>query len=165
MSINILSIVAPAVDFRLQGAPSNVVTSEGLQWTASENLLHYTASPNLLHWTATTMSGTAKQVPIMGAGESRNASVDFTDQLDDSASELLTGTPTVAVSPAGPAITSEQVNTGNLTINGENVTAGKGVQFHIGNVTADVLYTFTVTAGTDSTPAETLVLKTKLQGV
>lgn len=104
----------------------------------------------------------APQVHTMEAGETRIISVDYRGKLDSG--ELLTGAPTVSVSPSGPTISNEAVNTSSLTINGETVAAGEAVQFKITGATAGTTYTITTKCGTDATPAQealegTLTLK------
>lgn len=108
-------------------------------------------------------SNTAPQIPSKPTTAVRNAAVSFVGQLDEN--ELLTGTPTVTVLPAtgAPTIGSIVVSTATRTINGEQVPAGKAVQFTVTGGTANVKYTFTVTCGTNSTPAQTLVGYTRLR--
>jgi len=101
----------------------------------------------------------AKQVYEMGSGETRLVSVDYRGKLDTG--ELLTGTPTVTISPSGPTISNEAVNTAALTIAGETVAIGQAVQFKITGVTAGTTYTITTKCGTDSTPAQ-LALECRL---
>lgn len=101
------------------------------------------------------MGHTAKQRPSMAVSAVRNGAVGFKEELDSG--ELLTGTPTVTVSPTGPTISNVAVSTAALTIDGESHAIGEAVQFKVLGVTARVTYTFTVTCGTDATPAQTLI--------
>lgn len=94
----------------------------------------------------------ALQVGLIAAGETRIVSVDYRGKLDSG--ELLTGTPTVTISPSGPTISNESVNAAALTINGETVAIGQAVQFKITGVTAGVTYNITTVCSTDSTPAQ-----------
>ncbi len=106
---------------------------------------------------------TAPQVQQKAASEVRNVAVSFAGKLDDG--ELLTGTPTVTVSPTGPTIASESVSAEALTINGESVAAGAAVQFRVSGGTAGVTYTITVSCATDASPAQTLRGKVTLEVV
>lgn len=92
------------------------------------------------------MTGYAPQYETVSTNEVRNVAIDFADVLDSG--ELLTGTPTVT-GDASLTITNEQVNTSLLTINGESVAVGAGVQFRVSPSTAGV-YTITVRCGTDA---------------
>lgn len=89
----------------------------------------------------------------MNEGETRNGKVSFTDILDTG--EVLTGTPTVTVSPSGPTISNAAVNTSAVTVDGESVAIGHAVTFKVTGGTAGTTYTLTVTASTDATPAQT----------
>lgn len=106
------------------------------------------------------MENTAQEIPALASGATRNARVSFVGQLDEG--ELLSGTPTVTVSPTGGnpahvAVSSPAVTTETKTINGEQVPAGKAVTFRALAGTTIRLYTFTITITTNSTPAQTLV--------
>ncbi len=106
---------------------------------------------------------TCAQVPSMSASATRSGVMSFLSSLRDG--ELLTGTPTVTASPAGLTFTNKALNTQALTVNGVDIIAGQGVQWSVSGGTAGVLYTITVSCGTDSTPAETLVDTAFLQVV
>lgn len=97
---------------------------------------------------------TAPQIGIAIAGETRNVAISFASLLDSG--ELLTGTPTVTEDVGDLTITSKQVNTVALTINGATVAIGKAVQFSITGQVAGTTYTITAQCGTDATPAQTL---------
>jgi hypothetical protein len=88
------------------------------------------------------------------AAEVRNAAVSFVGKLDSG--ELLTGTPTVTVSPSGPTLSNKAVNTAQLTIDGQTVAIGQAVQFSVSGGTAGTSYVITVQCGTTATPAQTL---------
>ena len=106
------------------------------------------------------MSVKANERPCKKAAATVNAGVDFRGQL--SSGELLTGTPTVTVSPSGPTISNVQRNSTAQTINDESVPVDQAVLFTIAGGTAGVEYTFTATCSTDSTPSQTLVGDTVL---
>ena len=71
------------------------------------------------------------------------------------ASETLTGTPTVTVSPTGPTLGSKIVNVAAIDVNGDTVAIGEAVQFTVTGGTAGVRYTITASCGTSS--SQTLV--------
>lgn len=108
------------------------------------------------------MSHTAKQRPSMAVSAVRNGAVGFKEELDSG--ELLTGTPIVTVLPSGPTLSNEAVNTATITIDGESHAAGEAVQFKMLGVTAGVIYTITVTCGTNATPAQTLIGRAIVDG-
>jgi hypothetical protein len=95
--------------------------------------------------------------PHAATGETNNISVDFTDVLDSG--ELLTGTPTIVEQDTSDlTITNVAVNTAALTINSRTVAIGMAIQGAVsGQTTTNSPYTLTVTASTDSTPAQTKV--------
>lgn len=105
------------------------------------------------------MSGTLALAPREQAPtETRNHGVDFTGKLKElSGDPLLTGTPTVTVSPSGPTLSNKQVSTIATVINDNEVDIAKAVLFTCTGGTDGVDYTITVTCGTTSSPAETLV--------
>lgn len=100
---------------------------------------------------------TAPEQPVAVPGETRNFAVSFADVLDSG--ELLTGTPTIVEQTTTDLTLSDKVvNTSTLIINGVSTIAGNAVQFKaVGFVEATVAYAITITATTDSTPAQTLV--------
>lgn len=101
------------------------------------------------------MSSVAQQIGEKATGETRNAAVSFDQLLDSGIS--VTGTPTVTSSSSGLSISSVAASTASLTINGRSVSAGRAVTFSVGDGTDGVDYLLTITAGTDSTPAETII--------
>lgn len=104
------------------------------------------------------MPQVAEQRGTMSAGDTRNVAVDFTDELDSG--ELLTGTPTVVeVTTTDLTLGNKAVSTGSLTILGNTVATGAAVQFNV--IAGSSLlgeYRIRITAGTDSSPAQTLVI-------
>lgn len=100
---------------------------------------------------------TAPQIQSKTASEVRNLAVSFVNELDTSPNELLTGTPTISATPSGLTFSSVAVNSVARTINGVSVAIGKAVQARVSGGTAGQEYTLTVTAGTDATPAQTLI--------
>lgn len=81
--------------------------------------------------------------------EVRNVRVGFKDMLDTG--ELLTGTPTLSVSPAGLTTASPAVNGTTLTLDDESYVAGQAVTFVISSGTAGVVYEISITVSTDAT--------------
>ena len=104
----------------------------------------------------------APQIGTKTVSEARNIAVSFANQLDTSPNELLTGTPTVSASPSGLTFANVAVNSVARTINGVTVAIGKAVQCKVTGGTAGQEYTLTVTAGTDATPAQTLITYCRL---
>lgn len=101
------------------------------------------------------MSTKANQVREQNPGETLNHAVDCSGRL--ASGELLTGTPTVSISPTGPTISNAQVNGSTVTINGNSCIAGKAVLFTLAGLTLGTDYTITISCGSNSTPAETIV--------
>ena len=85
--------------------------------------------------------------------------VDFTDALEGS--EVLTGTPTATVSPAGPTVGSKAVNSSTSTVNGRAVAASVAVTFTVTGGTANVDYTVQVAtaSATQTTLMRDLILR------
>ena len=100
---------------------------------------------------------TAPQRPVAVVGETNNFSVSFAGRLDSG--EVMTGTPTaVEQTSSDLTISNVAVNTAALTINDISVAIGNAVQFKVlGQLVANTPYTVKITAGTDSTPAQTKV--------
>jgi hypothetical protein len=98
------------------------------------------------------MTITAAQIHCKTATEASNVSVDFQGYLD--AGELITGTPTVTASPAGPSISAIAVSTTALTIGNASVPIGKAVTFHVTGGTAGTRYTLTAAIDTSSAPSQ-----------
>lgn len=71
---------------------------------------------------------------------------------DLTSGDLLTGTPTVAVSPSGPTPSAASLNTSDMRIeiddNKHYARAGQAVLFTMSGGTAGVTYTVTVTCST-----------------
>ena len=107
------------------------------------------------------MTITAPQRPVMHSSETRNGAVSYEGLLQETPAELLTGTPTASVSPSGPSVSNLAVTTETTTINGKDVATGKAVTFRVVGGSAGTEYVVTLTATTDSTPAQTLVRKVK----
>lgn len=102
------------------------------------------------------MPGTlAPQVHDKAPTEVRNVGVDFTDDL--ASAELLTGTPTVTSDLTGLTFTSPTVLTVATVINGRSVAIGKGITVSVSGGTEGDDHLLTITCGTNSTPAETVV--------
>lgn len=95
--------------------------------------------------------------------EVRNVATSFIGLLDDG--ELLTGTPTIVeITSTDLTLTNKAVNTSALTINGKTVAVGQAVQFTISTPVANTNYSIRLTAATDSTPAQTLILTVRIRG-
>ena len=101
----------------------------------------------------------------VSVGATRLFAVDLTDDLDAFPSEtLLTGTPTITATPSGLTLANKAVNTVALKINDSIVAVGKAVQFTATGFADDATYTVTISVGTNSTPAETIVYDLKVKG-
>ncbi len=98
---------------------------------------------------------TALEVPTYLPDEVNLHSVSFDGKLDSG--ELLTGVPTVVEQVTSDlTISNIIVNTAELRISNQIVAIGRAVQFKaIGQLVANSPYTLLVTAGTDSSPAQT----------
>lgn len=93
--------------------------------------------------------------------EARLVSVDMRGVLE--AGELLTGTPTIVeVTTTDLTLTSKQVNTNPVTINGAVCVAGQAVQFKVAGGVAGTNYVIRITVGTAGNPTQTLVVSLKL---
>ncbi len=93
--------------------------------------------------------------------EVRNVAVSFVGKLDSG--EKVTGTPTVTeVDTSDLTISNVAVSTAALTINDKSVAIGEAVQFRVSGGLAGVSYTLRVTAASDATPAQTLIVNTIL---
>lgn len=100
------------------------------------------------------MTTRATKVREQSPNETRNHAIDFSPKLETA--ELLTGTPTVTISPSGPTLSNKQVNGSTVTINGNTCIAGKAVLFTASGLTLGENYTITATCESNSTPVETL---------
>lgn len=85
------------------------------------------------------------------AGETLPAAIDFTALLNSS--ETLTGSPTVAISPAGLSSSSESVIAAAFTplAGGSEIAVGKGVALTLTGGASGQRYTLTVTCATSQT--------------
>lgn len=103
----------------------------------------------------------APQTPQQTVGTVKNGGVSFSGELP--ASETLSGTPTVTVSPTGPTLSNKAVNTGAVTLDGVSVPAGEAVTFTVtvGGSVAPGSYTITATCAT--TGGQTLVASCPLE--
>jgi hypothetical protein len=90
----------------------------------------------------------ARQRFVKTPSEVRTVRVGFKDLLESG--ELLTGTPTLSVSPSGLTTASAAVNVATLTINGVSYVAGQAVTFTASSGTADTLYEVSITVSTDA---------------
>lgn len=105
---------------------------------------------------------TAPQIQCKTASESRNVAVSFQGKLDSG--ELLTGTPTVTeVTTSDLTLSSKAVSTTALTIDGVSNAVGEAVTFNVSGGTAGETYTIFISAGTNSTPAQTLISNVTLE--
>ncbi len=83
----------------------------------------------------------------------RNVAVNFTDWLDQG--EIITGTPTVSVSPSGPTLSAASANAWRRIVDGRTCQPGTVVAFTVSGGTAGVTYVVTITASTSG--SQTLV--------
>ena len=102
------------------------------------------------------LSTSASAPKVKHSSESLLFGVDFTKLL--AAGETLTGTPSVALTPAGPTISGPAVNLQSFTNDdGATVAAGAGVQFRAAGGTSPTDYTLTVTCATTAGNTRTVV--------
>ena len=94
------------------------------------------------------MTSLAPQIHTKTVSEVLTASFGFATKLGTSGA-LLTGTPTVAVSPSGPTISSIGINDAAITIAGVAHAISEAVQCLVSGGTAGTTYTLTCTATTD----------------
>ena len=108
------------------------------------------------------MSIEAPEIQCKATSGVRNVAVSFVGKLDSG--EVLTGTPTATeITTADLTFSNEAVSTAALTINGRTVPIAEAVQFKVASGgTAGTTYRIRVSAGSDSTPAQTLVVIVKL---
>jgi len=91
----------------------------------------------------------ANEIRHKHASETRTISIDYSDKLDSG--EALTGTPTVSeVSSSDLTLSGAQLNSGELTINGETVAANKAVQCQVAGGSSGSTYSILVSVGTDA---------------
>lgn len=106
------------------------------------------------------MSGTlAPQIHYIAPTEVRIVGIDFTDALPSGV--LLTGTPTVTADGT-LTIGNVAVSTVATIINERTVTIGKAVTCTVSAGVEDTDILLTATAGTNSSPTETLVATCRL---
>ncbi len=96
---------------------------------------------------------TARQICNKTEDEVRRARVNFSGDLVDG--ELLTGTPTVTVTPSGLTISEEDVSSGALTVIRTVIPAGEVATFLVAGGEVGTQYTAMVEADTDD--GQTLV--------
>ena len=93
--------------------------------------------------------------------EIRNAKVNLSSELDTG--ELFTGTPLVVEEKTSDlTITNKVVNVAEITIERVTVAIGNAVQFKITGGVAGQLYRIRITAITDSSPAQTVIVECEL---
>ncbi len=103
------------------------------------------------------MSIEAPEIQSKAKSGVRNVAVSFAGKLDSG--ELLTGTPTITeITTSDLTFSSVGVNSAALTINGRSVAISEAVQFKVTGGTADRTYRIRVSATSDSSPAQTLVV-------
>lgn len=102
------------------------------------------------------MTSIAQQVRTKTSAEVRVATFGFAVKLGDSGA-LLSGTPTITVSPSGPTIGTVTKNASAITVNGIAHAANQAAQATVTGGTAGTLYLLTCTAVTDS--GETMEIK------
>lgn len=90
----------------------------------------------------------ARQKFTKTPGEVRNVRLGLKDLLDSG--ELLTGTPTITVSPSGLTTASPLVNVGTITIDDVSYSAGQAITFTISGGTAGTVYELLVSCDTDA---------------
>ena len=100
--------------------------------------------------------GLARERHTQREAEVRTSHASFDEFLEDG--ELLTGTPTLTVSPAGLTADTPALTTGDVDISGRSVAAARAVSVRISGGTEGVSYIVTVTAASDGSPAQTIEL-------
>ena len=91
----------------------------------------------------------ANEIRHKHASETRTISIAYTDKLDSG--EALTGTPTVSeISSSDLTLSGAQINSGELTINGETVAANNAVQCQVAGGTSGSTYSVLVSVVTDA---------------
>ena len=108
-------------------------------------------------------ANTAVQIGTKRSAEVRNAVVSFRGLLDLANNETLTGSPTVSVSPSGPTIDNEALNTESIGVDDETARVSEAVKFRISGGTDGTDYTLTIQCGTNSSPAQTLEVVASLR--
>lgn len=104
----------------------------------------------------------AAEIHTKLVSEDRNSAVSFVGVLD--VGELLTGVPLVdEVASNDLTITNKAINTVALTINKKAVIIGRAVQYKVTGGLAGVEYILRLTATTDATPAQKVIVKVILK--
>ena len=94
------------------------------------------------------------QTRYIAPGRNRNVAIDFNPQLRSG--EVLSGTPTVTVSPSGPTIANAQKNSASIVIDGRTCAANTAVLFTIDDCTVDTDYTVTANCSNNASVADEL---------
>lgn len=102
----------------------------------------------------------ATQIHTKHPSEKRNLAINCAGLLDGA--EKLTGTPTFVASPGDLSFASARVNTTAATINGVSISEGRALLASVSGGTSNRQYDCTATCGTDSNPAQTVVVSFKL---
>lgn len=104
------------------------------------------------------------EVPEKTVSGVRNAAIDCTGVLDSG--ESLSGTPTVEeVTTSDLTISNSAISTAELVINDKPIASGKAVQFKVSGGAANTTYEIKITMSTDATPAQTIIMRVKLDVV
>jgi hypothetical protein len=97
------------------------------------------------------LENTAQPTLYKTPAAKRNVTVSFVNELEDG--DLLTGTPTITVSPSGPTLSAAIVNTASKHIEIPDkehwAKPGQAVQFSVAGGTAAVTYTISVQCNTE----------------
>jgi len=118
--------------------------------------------------TATAVTDLAPQIYEKAVAETRTIEVNMSGKLR--ADELLTGTPTVTVSPSGLTLGSPTISTdAMMAVDAKGrvalVDAGKVIIVSASAGAADAEYTITVICSTDATPAQVVRGRARLNVV
>lgn len=98
-------------------------------------------------------SGTlCPEVHHISPNETLTLGINFIPKLRPGA--VLTGVPTITVSPTGPTLANKQLNAALMVISGKNVAANKAAVCSISGCTVDTDYVVTALATTDESPAQ-----------
>ena len=97
-----------------------------------------------------------KEVGRKSPGDTSAVAMDFNPLLRSG--EVLTGTPTVSeVTSTDLTIANVGLNSSTISVNGSDCAANTCVQCTVAGGSANTKYKIRITAGTDSSPAQTLV--------
>jgi hypothetical protein len=98
-------------------------------------------------------SGTlCPEVHHISPNETLTLGINFIPKLRPGA--LLSGTPTVTISPSDPTLANKQRNTASMVISGKTVAANKAVICSLSGCTVDTDYVVTAQCATDETPSQ-----------